>query len=239
MELVLGSKVIIMANRIAGYGGEKRWNNYLNAPKHLAPINKKPIIHIIQEQLAIHGFKDIGIICQEEDFLAYSLGHAKWLNPQNIKIDKKNPDHEINVCKSFFSLEKPNLILFGDNVYTKKFFSSLLNCNSNSWQYFARPWSSEYVNKPYEEGFAWFIPESKIKILLEATKSASKKMIAHYGKVMPGTAVRESYEIAELWSTDLDKHLVVIDDETTDFDYPEEFDFWINKFESSAKEILF
>lgn len=221
-------KVIIMADSSGGFGGgANRWNNYLGVKKHMAPIGNIPVIHYLQKKLKLYGFKDINISCLEEDKDLYILKDVKWIKAPDVS-NLINPYHDILICKNMFDKTKNNIILFGDNFYSDLFFTKIINADPNKWWQYGRDGKSKYLNKPYTEGFGWYIPGHLVDFLIKVSEEASEWMINNHGSIVAGVAIHQTHEFALKHEGESDwfSHLIHVDDETTDFDYPEEWDFW-------------
>lgn len=221
-------KVIIMADSSGGFGGgTARWGNYLGVKKHLAPIGEIPVIHYLQKKLFKYGFSDISISCLEEDRDSYIINDNRWIQSPDVS-SLINPYHDILICKDMLSLEKNNIILFGDNFYSDLFFERIINVDPTKWWQYGREGKSIYVNKPYTEGFGWYIPSNLVNWLIKVSVEASEWMINNHGKIVAGVAIHQTHEFALKYENESDwfSHLVNVNDETTDFDYPHEWDFW-------------
>jgi SAM-dependent methyltransferase len=230
---ITDAKVIILANAAGGFpGGSTRWNNHLGINKHLVPIGNMPLIHYIQNQLKYYGFSDIVISCQEKDKGTYIINNNQWISPPDL-TGNINPDHEIMICESVFDRKKNNIILYGDNFYSKEFFNKIMSADPEDWWFYGREGASDYVGKPYTEDFGWYIPPKFLKFLIRSTYIASEDMIKHHGQVIPGIAIHQTYEFSINMQNKKDFYCnwINVDDETTDFDYPAEWDYW-------SKEVL-
>ena len=226
--MIIDSKVIILANSEAGEGGgRERWGNYLKVNKHMIPIAGTPLIHYIQKQLRLYGFYDIHISCLQKDSHEYIIDNNSWILSPDTS-DYINPNHDLIICETLLNKNKPTLILFGDNFYSHTFFERIMEADPSTWWIYGRHGGSEYINKPYGECFGWYIPPKSIKTLLNATIKASSDMIRIHGKTLPGVAIFETYQeaIALCNESNYFSHWISIDDETTDFDFPKEWDFW-------------
>ncbi len=111
-------KAIILA---AGRGVRLRPYTHIT-PKPLLKINGKRIIDYT-----------LDILPQEIDEVIIVIGHLKWrmkwhLGEKHehqkityiVQKDKKGTAHALYLCKSFLKKKERFLVLFGDNIYTKK-----------------------------------------------------------------------------------------------------------------------
>lgn len=228
MNDILNCKVIILANALGGTEDySSRWGNHLGITKHLVPIGKMPLIHYTQKQLKLYGFTDINISCQKKDRDLYIINNNNWINPPDTSAEGA-PNNEIIISKSLFSREKNNIILFGDNFYSDSFFEKIIDANTERILIYARTNPSEYVNKKHWEPFGWYVPNNEIDYLIKCAEGAVKEMLSVHNRVLPDSAIWQTYSRVGTGKQIYDSsyNWVEIDDETTDFDYPKDWDFW-------------
>jgi hypothetical protein len=225
---IFDSKVIILANSL---GGTKeyvsRWNNHLGLSKHMVPIGGIPLIHYLQKQLKHYGFKDIHISCQKEDSKSYIIDNNTWINPPDTSTELA-PNNEIIICKDLFSKEKNNIILFGDNFYSNNFFKIILAASTNKVWLYGRPNASSYVNKKYGEPFGWSVPFAQVDFIINCAEEAIAEMWKYDKECTRDSGIKRTYSnvIKKQGIFNFLNNYLDITDETTDFDYPEEWDFW-------------
>ena len=217
-----------MAN--SANGRDLRWKNYLGVPKHLIPLGNTTLIKFIQEKLVQYGFTDINVICQESDAEKYLLNGSKRLAPVDTS-SHLNPDHSFVVCRKFLSEDKPTLIFYGDNFYSKAFMDLLVSLDPNYWYYFGSDGASSHKGKPLGEVYAWYFHPSYIKLLTKATNLAAKDSYLKIGNEVKNKVLEyvTYVKAIELSNSGWENHMYILD-ETTDFDYPHEWDYWSKKF---------
>lgn len=228
MDSIFDSKVIILANAMGGTSGySSRWNKHLGINKHMVPINNIPLIHYTQKQLKHYGFTDIYISCQLKDKESYIINSNNWVKPPDTQ-NAGAPNNEIIIASTLFSEEKNNIILFGDNFYSILFFEKIFAAQTDKIWMYARKAPSTYINKNFWEPFGWYIPKHETKFIVKCAEDAINEMLTVNKKILPDSAIAQTYSrvITRRGNHGNNAHWIDIDDETTDFDYPKDWDFW-------------
>jgi hypothetical protein len=217
-----------------------RWNEYLGVPKHMLPIKGEPLIHRTQRILKDHGAKDILVKCDKKNKEKYLIDGSKWVMP--LEIDHMYPDYEFVNCGPYISRNGITIILFGDVYYSESILKHMLVNTSNSWHFYARKRFSEITGSIYGEHFAWYFHSDHLEDLFQAGDLAcltTKELVdlsnngiftsrtrwimqdsaAMTYRIMCGLDVKDPY-------ANEDYHWIEWDDETEDFDKPEDWIKW-------------
>lgn len=214
-------KYIIMS---AGNG--KRWNNYMGVPKQYVDINGEPLLHRTVRMLKERGIKDIYITDKEA--------------PGSTTYKPTLTDYEIDMFAGCLELweETGAMFLYGDVYYTEEAINKIVNNKSKTWHYFGRSEASE-TGKDHAEIFAIKIPEkyvSDFKEVVFKIRNQVEKGIHRRGlgwhTYMELTGRNHNIPVEELRHVLADEDLInftEINDETDDFDYPEDYEQFIAK----------
>lgn len=218
-------RVIIMAD-----GQGKRWNNYTGVPKHLALVNGETILHRTVRLLKENGVNDI-----------YITSHDKRYNIEGTtRYEPKNNVYEIDrFCACYPIWEKETLFMYGDVYYTENAIKTIVNEERGSFTYFGRFGASKV--KGHSELFAIKVKdrekfnEACMYIRKGLEKGTIKRGIGwETYKYLSGKDVNMSMLEFKNWMNEEHPFFVKINDDTDDFDSPEDYDNFIGK-----KKIVF
>lgn len=217
----MGRTVIIVA------GGEaKRWKNYLDTPKHLIEIDGVPILDRTIEQIKVHEPDDFYIVSNK--ILTRSV---KRTSPEN------NPEYseanKIFSSRKLWSSDGRTIILFGDTYFTNEALEKIMGHKEPGFWVFGRPFESSITGKPYGEIFAFtFYPESipDIEFCLDRVTSLEKRMVIRKANVwsLYRAMLKIPDDLMDLHIVS-EKGFVNINDWTEDFDYPVDYDRYIER----------
>lgn len=216
---------------IIAAGEATRWKNHLGVTKHYAPVKGVPIIERLVAQLIERNEKDVHVVSK-----SYTLKGVKnyrpTLNPDNYDADKFLSSDEL------WDTKKRTLIIYGDVYFSNEAINKVLNDKSKGYKLFCRPTEGSY-GYPYGECFAIsFYPEDIEKVsdgLHHLVDLYNDKVINRIGgweitRVMAGIKDEDITKHRE----DLSNY-IVIDDETNDIDFPEDYDSLINAINKSEQ----
>lgn len=207
-ELVPTNRVVIIP--VGGKG--TRWDNHLGVPKYLAPVDDVPILDRTTEQLKTHN--DTPIIMKKGK-VVYG------------EIDK------IYSTKEYWADEGKTIILFGDTFFTDEAIDLILNYPMPEFTIFGRIGPSNFSGKGYGELFgASFYPEHVPMIL----KAIERIVELEKRGAIPIANLWALYRAYHKFPDDMmSKHFagegfVEIHDFTEDFDWPQDYDRFIEKY---------
>lgn len=195
-------------------GKAKRWGNYLDVPKYLAPVDDEPILERTITQLKSHGEVPV--------------------------IIKKSKTVYGEVDKIYSSFDRWNkygrtIILFGDTFFTDEGLEKVMGYPDAEFTVFGRIGASSFTGKQYGELYAVSFYPEHIPIIVKAIER-----IIDLEK-------RNAIDIANLWALYrayhkfpddmMNRHFagdgfVEINDFTEDFDWPEDYDRFIERWEN-------
>lgn len=217
-----------------------RWNNHLGVPKHLIPIKGEPLIHRTQRLLAQYGATNIEIKCNPDNFSKYLLPGS--VGTAGLKNNSIYDDHEFFSAAGLFNDNGITVMLFGDIYYSESLIKYMVENDSEDWFYYGRQISSVITGKEYGEHWGWHFHTKHIQPLTNCAERAcavAKQLIKQYEEDPEGTKYPWTMEETSkmcyraMANIDLmdphlieDKHWIEWDDETEDFDYPEDWDKW-------------
>jgi len=204
-------RVIIMAD-----GEGKRWNNYTGVPKHLIDIDGEQLLYRTVRLLKENGIEDI-----------YITSHDKRYEIEGTtRYEPKNNLYEIDrFCSCYPIWKEETLFLYGDVYYTEEAMKTIINTDVMDFEFFGRFGQREEFKKNNGEIFAvkikninWF--KNACEFIREEEKKGNLRGI---GWDVYKTLLHIPYK--ELY---LKGNFTVINDETEDFDSPEEYENWLN-----------
>jgi hypothetical protein len=222
---------------IISAGDGTRWNNYLGIPKHLAQVDNEPILHRTVRLLKEASIDDIIIVGPDDD--RYKISNSKLFVPTknawNGDADKFLSSSEL------WNTNGRTITLFGDVFFSDDAIKTIVSCKNNFWTVFGRSEASLITGCLYGEIFAHSfyphdIPNHKesLDILVQAVTNKDAKNGSgweHY-KVMQGVRGRDIRRS----KTVIDEKFVEINDWTDDFDFPEDYDNFIDLWNKNKDE---
>ena len=209
-------KIVICAN---GKGG--RWNDYLGVKKQMIPIDDEPLLH-----------RTVRILKQ--------LGASK------IFISASNPDFEVKGAKRFtpkrntwlidqYPIEcitEPCLFILGDIYWTENALRTILTTTPERFAFFH---TMNPVNQWEEEVAIKAVDYEAFRSGIKAYRQDLFKGLANDlgGRELRMKLLGIPYSQYQK-NDDMVVHLEP--DETCDFDWPEDYDRWMNKFRNQEQE---
>lgn len=232
---------------IIAAGNGTRWSNYLGIPKHLIQINHEPILHRTVRLLQKNGVHDIHVVGPRDD--RYHVQGSQLYVPM-----RKQKNYDADKFLSSQSLWHPSertVVFYGDVFFTEEAVQTIVISDIQDWTLFCRSKASKITGGRYKECFAQsFYPkdinkhEQNLRYVAElhasgvttrsggwehyyAMQGARGKEVQHWS--VAKTIRREPWNFA--------KHIVQkryggrieIDDWTEDFDYPLDYDRYIQR----------
>lgn len=190
-------KYIIMAD-----GKGIRWKNYQNKPKHFVKINGEIIIERTV-RLLNELDKDAEVIITSHD-KRYEIEGATRYEPLHnyMEIDRFTEELiEDNIC-----------FLYGDTYYSDKAIRTIINSNTNDLLFFGNEKSIVAI----------LVKDSNI--FKENIKNVKQLYQDKKIKNCKGWQVYQSFMNLEFDKKQIKGKYVKIDDETTDYNTPEEYE---------------
>ena len=215
-------KYYILAN-----GEGTRWNNYMGAPKQLAKVDGETILHRMCRLLHEEGVekKNIIICGPFEDEFATSV------------ITKSKTKRE--VFEEIANLAKgPFAILYGDCYYTKAIIHEMATRPVIKYDEFFTVWGNPHTGCAWAEGYAhrcddweWWRDQMHEINTNEDLIKTCKDWFIHWWLL----GVRDE-RINQHPQSCIDRdHDIFWCDETDDFDFPEDYDKFIERHNSKKK----
>jgi len=214
---------------------DSRWNNYLGVPKHMLPIKGEPLIHRTQRMLLEKGQTDIVVTCNKDNFNKYNLESVR-VEESKSNLTSSYSDYEFFTTEDLLNKDGITIMMWGDVYFSEKFIDHIVNNESKDWHLYGRRKSSDITGSLYGEDFAWYFNNSHIPMIFEKSDEMLTKLIDLnnnsnlYPWVMEDCTKMLYRIMAGLDYEDphlIDKHhWIEWDDETEDFDYPEDWNKW-------------
>ena len=121
-------------------------------------------------------------------------------------------------------------ILLGDCYYTEAIIKDATSRNVKKWTHYYNCWPNHWTGCPWEEGYIHLVPDRKwwIEKMHEFNELCDNGVIKFEKDYQIDRYLR-GYDTAEYRHNTLDKHDIFWCDETDDFDYPEDYDKFIER----------
>ena len=205
-------RVIILAD-----GKAERWTG--EVPKHLLQINGEILLHRTVRQLIGKGISDIWITSHDP---RYNIPGITMFNPENnkYKID------QFYACSSIWREHSPVVFLYGDVYFSNNAIGTILESVTDEYLYFQRTGPSKITGKPWKEGFAMKVSDTES--FFEALTTIRELIVAGQAGVAHHQVqgFLEGHGTGAYWG--IGPHGIEIDDETDDFDFPEDVERWLS-----------
>lgn len=216
-------------------GEASRWGGYLNTPKHLIEIEGERLLDRTVRLLRERGITEIYTVVKKITPEYQTEGAAQWvadLNPEeNVDADK------FLSSKELWNKTGRTLVFYGDCYFTDEAMDKILGVHPREWTLYCRPEASEVTGTPWGECFAQsFYPEdldrheAMLHYVAELYKRGTITRCGgweHYRAMTgrTGALVRRPHRMTT--------NYIVIDDWTDDFDYPKDYDSWLERRQAS------
>lgn len=224
------------------FGKPDRWSEHLGVKEHMIPVKGEPILHRIQRLLIENGAEDIVVKCNPRDAEQYVINgvkHTDVLHPQNSIY----PDNELVYAEPLYIKDGINVLLFGDFYYSDEILSHIINNKSDHWHHYGRLRSSKVTGKLGGETFAWYFHGKDKDFMVKMAEKASIKTkelvkLSELNIISEMWRMEDSTKIGYRMMAGLDPedphavenfHWIEWDDETEDFDYPEDWERWAKR----------
>jgi len=221
------------------FGKPDRWSDHLGVKEHMIPVKGEPILHRTQRILKEKGATDIVVKCDPRDIKQYVLDGVQNIDIPHPK-DSVYPDNELVYAKPLYINDGINVLLFGDFYYSEEILSNIVNNKSDSWHHYGRLRSSKITGKLGAETFAWYFHGKDIDFMVNTAEKASIKTkelvtLCELGQTGMLWRMEDSTRVGYRMMVGLDIedpcavenfHWIEWDDETEDFDYPEDWERW-------------
>lgn len=210
---------------IIAAGEATRWNNHTGTTKHFAVFNGEPVINRTVRLLRENGVEreDIYIVSKDYRIEGANNYHIVPNYEENADADKFLSSTDL------WSKDERTVIFYGDVYFSDSAMKQIVSYEGDDWRLFCRPTPSTITGTPWGECFAISIyPKDHEKTLsqlrriaeLHRTKAISRCGGWELARAMmgkPDNKIRHPH----VTSSPL---YYIIDDETDDIDYPEDYD---------------
>jgi hypothetical protein len=218
------SNIIIMAA-----GEQSRWRNHLNTRKHLITVAGETLL-----QRTVRLFKKytnramVTITAKDDD---YYVEGARLIKPvitgANGGLDKFRNTIDL------WDKNERNIIVYGDVFFTENCVRIITGCNRMALTMFGR-YSNSYITGRGGELFAMSFYSNDF----ERVQQAMTDLIA-LGVTRGGWELYRKLEGLNLHDHEYGKNFIEINDLTDDFDYPGDYDTWIQAYRTLSQEYLY
>ena len=207
-------KILILAD-----GEGKRWNNYQGVPKQLLRIDGETLIDRMCRQLHENGADDIVIIGPYKN---------QYATNDKFSADKKRKLFQ-EIAERY---REPFIMLNGDCFYTDEIIKDCIKREAtDGWLHWCCPHPNFYTGKPWGEGYIHKVVDWEwwIERLTEYNRLTDRGLL----KIRNDWSInRFLFGAKDLrahsnFVRDLSKYDVYWHDETDDFDFPSDYDHFM------------
>lgn len=213
-------RIIILAA-----GEATRWNNYMNTPKHLVDVGGVPLLHRTVQQFSEHGKVFLTAPVGDE---RYVIQGAELFHPEHIEDlydTKKLLDN-----KDLWSADSRTIILWGDVFFTNRAVGKIMRHRPKDWSMYGRFGPSSLTGCEYGELFAFsFMPHMRPELEIGLHTLAIKRKYDLINRVGGWELYRWLSKAQNLEFHARYRNFVEINDETEDFDFPHDYERWVEK----------
>ena len=206
-------RVLILA---AGDGS--RWNNYQGVSKHKVVVEGEVLIERIATQFLKYT-DDVVIVARDQSYRVD--GCSLYI----AKLNKKYKDMDKFMSSKNLWSDTKTILVFGDVYFTDEAVDTIMT-NKTEYCFFLRKRGSKITGKNKEEIFAISFYAKNNNMML----STIKEIISQNLPFSAGgwLLLKTLFNMNVGWRHRNTKNYINIDDWTDDFDYPQDFDNWIN-----------
>jgi len=208
---------IIMA---AGCGA--RWGNYLGITKHLLKVGIEPILHRTIRLLSGH-IGEVWIAAPDDIRYQHVDAQTLVVDPLPYDADKFYSSREL--------FPGPHILqVYGDCYFTEQAIETM--CQPvDSWSLYCRRGASQLTGCWYGECWGYSVPLADQDWYLKCIRAVIDKQ--KHGELTRsgGWELRDELQHAR---HDPDDHIVEIDDWSEDFDYPQDWERWVERFAANV-----
>lgn len=213
---------------IIAAGEGTRWGNYKGVPKHIVKINGEPLLKRTVSLIRKNDTNSTVYVVAKGNDERYKVeGSAYYeakLNPLNFDADK------FLSSKELWNKKGRTVVVYGDCYFTDEAMKAIADYKDTDWTLFARYGPSSFTGCEWGECFAQsFYPDSVEKHhrgLVSLVEAIKNKVIDRCGgwehyRWMVGADLKSHVKRGNFYE---------IDDFTDDFDYPEDYERWLKRF---------
>lgn len=210
-------------------GEATRWNNHMGVSKHFAEVDGEPILQRTV-RLANKYTDRVFVVAKTPD---YKLDGAKLFVP---KLDPTNEDADKYLSsRDLWNLGGRTVVLLGDVFFTESAMRKIFSFKKREWQVFGRYDASQLTGTPWGELFAQsFYPEHIPEHLSNLNYIANLRREGAIDRCSGWEHYRAMAGI-ELTEHKITKRFYEINDWTDDFDFPEDYDRFIERWNKVGK----
>lgn len=217
---------------VAAAGSSTRWNNHLGIPKQLVPVDGVPIIHRTQSLFDVEN-SDKVLLAVDERMLNTSTGFV-MIEPGNT-ADTILPNTAIGHSYRYWDPTDGTLLLFGDVFFTDAAKYAILSMVKSSTDVTWIGRLNGSVSKGYRELFGIYFPASKIEHITDSINKLrewreTQQHLQHAGGWFLLLIHLGIQDFDELTFDRCRNNFLEINDETDDFDYPDEYTKWLARY---------
>lgn len=194
-------------------GSGSRWGNYRGVPKHLIEIDGESIL---QRTVRLFGSydSDVRVVGREEARQSYSVSGASYCVPEQ---DFSWGDFGKLYCTKDLWNDSKTYLVYGDVYFSDAAVESIMTSDKDIG-FALRATSSDHIQGRPEVFSVFFSGEQRLTVINALESLIEGKVPPPGGWRLYRRLSRPNYENSGM--------KLVIDDLTTDFDYPEDLDNW-------------
>lgn len=206
----------------------------MDTPKHLVDVGGTPLLHRTVSQFSPHG--EVFITAPEDDD-RYKIDGTKIFYPDkssDLYDAKKLLDNT-----ELWSETHKTIVLWGDCFYSHKAVKKIVSHNPNEWSMYGRFGPSSITGCEYGELFALaFQPHVRHKLEISLYSIAVLRKYEQIERCGGWELYRKLSNAQNLQAHIRYRNFIEINDETDDFDYPHDYDRWVERVLHRKKNVL-
>lgn len=207
-------------------GKEERWRNHLGTHKHLIRIDGERLLDRTVRLLRAAGAKELIIVAKYPE---YEIEGTRRVAPQDLE------NGGALASADFWAEDRQTTVLFGDVFYTQAALRTICQAQPLHCTFIGRPGPSALTGCPYEELFGFILPVSehgRVRLAMARVRDALR-----HGEIKScgGWALYRHLQGLPLRKRRYPANFLVIDDFTEDFDFPEDYDRWIQNYRAGKR----
>jgi len=214
-------------------GEATRWGNYLNTPKHIITIEGECLLDSTVRLFKERGVTDIHIVVKQPDPRYEVTGASQYVADINYE-DNADADKFLS-SKALWSLTDRTIVVYGDIYLSDEGADKIVSYTNREWRLFCRPHASRITGTPWGDCFAQsFYPEHLEEHERALHRIAQLYKDGHLKRCGGWEHYREMCGVTKGFPR---QRMVVIDDWSDDFDYPEDYERWITRWNKVKKRV--
>ena len=211
-------RFVIMAG-----GKEERWRNHLGCHKHLVKIDGETLIDRTLRLLRERGHEDMYLVAKYSEYDREGVRRVPPLDLENGAVV---------ASQDYWAEDQRTTVLFGDTYFTEAAMDQICQLETQEPTFIGRRRGSRITGCPYQELFGFsLLPENHLAVI-HSIEHVKEAMIQGVIRMCAGWSVYRHLQGIGLRNKKCPGNFLHIDDFSEDFDTPDDYERWIERFEN-------